>query len=140
MTDSQRSHSESPQAGAGQAESGLATTQRVQSARSFLFVPGDRPERFDKAVASGADVVIIDLEDAVAPESKARARAATIAWLAAGGQAAVRVNAADSPEHAADLQSLAEVAAATRQGAAVSTGAASSAREEAGLLAVVTPR
>lgn len=39
-----------------------------------LFVPGDRPERFAKAAASGADAVIIDLEDAVAPEAKARAR------------------------------------------------------------------
>ncbi|GAA3093420.1 aldolase/citrate lyase family protein [Nonomuraea salmonea] len=34
---------------------------------TWLYVPGDRPERFAKAVASGADVVIIDLEDAVAP-------------------------------------------------------------------------
>jgi citrate lyase subunit beta/citryl-CoA lyase len=39
-----------------------------------LFVPGDRPERFAKAAASGADVVIIDLEDAVAPDAKDRAR------------------------------------------------------------------
>ena len=38
--------------------------------RSWLFVPGDRPERFAKAIASGADAVILDLEDAVAPESK----------------------------------------------------------------------
>ncbi|MDP3826791.1 MAG: aldolase/citrate lyase family protein, partial [Polaromonas sp.] len=36
-------------------------------ARSFLFVPATRPERFAKALASGADAVIIDLEDAVAP-------------------------------------------------------------------------
>ena len=40
--------------------------------RSFLFVPGNRPERFDKAFAAGADVVIVDLEDAVAPADKAR--------------------------------------------------------------------
>ena len=44
--------------------------------RSYLFVPGDRPERFAKARAAGADMVIVDLEDAVAPESKPRARAA----------------------------------------------------------------
>jgi citrate lyase subunit beta/citryl-CoA lyase len=37
------------------------------AATTFLFVPGDRPDRFGKAVASGADVVILDLEDAVAP-------------------------------------------------------------------------
>jgi hypothetical protein len=36
-------------------------------ARSYLFVPGDRPERFMKALDSGADAVVIDLEDAVAP-------------------------------------------------------------------------
>ena len=48
----------------------------VREARSFLFVPGDRPERFAKALASGADAVVIDLEDAVAPGAKAQARAA----------------------------------------------------------------
>ncbi|MDO5712555.1 MAG: aldolase/citrate lyase family protein, partial [Micrococcales bacterium] len=80
---------------------------QVQSARSFLFVPGDRPERFDKAVASGADVVIIDLEDAVAPEAKATARDAVVQWLTEGGRAAVRVNAVDSPEHQADVHALA---------------------------------
>jgi citrate lyase subunit beta / citryl-CoA lyase len=44
------------------------------SARSYLFVPGDRPERFDKALASGADRVVLDLEDAVAPAAKVQAR------------------------------------------------------------------
>lgn len=46
----------------------------LTSARSFLFVPGDRPERFVKAAASGAHATIIDLEDAVAPEAKMKAR------------------------------------------------------------------
>lgn len=46
----------------------------LAAARSFLFVPANRPERFAKALASGADVVIIDLEDAVAPRDKAAAR------------------------------------------------------------------
>ncbi|MBW8094108.1 CoA ester lyase, partial [Streptomyces hygroscopicus subsp. hygroscopicus] len=41
---------------------------RIAAARSLLFVPGDRPDRFDKAVASSADLVIIDLEDAVAAD------------------------------------------------------------------------
>ncbi|MEO7010493.1 MAG: aldolase/citrate lyase family protein, partial [Caldimonas sp.] len=49
--------------------------------RSYLFVPGDRPERFDKALTSGADRVVLDLEDAVAPESKEKARAAVAARL-----------------------------------------------------------
>ena len=51
--------------------------------RSLLFVPGDRPERFDKAAASGADALILDLEDAVAPVAKAAARAAVAARLRA---------------------------------------------------------
>ena len=49
--------------------------------RSILFVPGDRPERFDKAMASGADAVCIDLEDAVAPERKDGAREAVARFL-----------------------------------------------------------
>ena len=43
-------------------------------ARTYLFVPGTRPERFAKALASGADAVVLDLEDAVAPDDKAQAR------------------------------------------------------------------
>jgi citrate lyase subunit beta/citryl-CoA lyase len=76
----------------------------VSSAASFLFVPGDRPERFDKARDSGADCVILDLEDAVAPAAKAAARAAAHAWLAAGGTALVRVNGADTEWFADDLR------------------------------------
>ncbi|MEO6985623.1 MAG: aldolase/citrate lyase family protein, partial [Paralcaligenes sp.] len=53
-------------------------------ARSLLFVPGDRPERFAKAAASGAHEVMLDLEDAVAPASKIQARQAVSAWLAQG--------------------------------------------------------
>lgn len=49
--------------------------------RSLLFVPGDRPERFEKAAASGADAVILDLEDSVAPSAKAAAREAVAQWL-----------------------------------------------------------
>jgi citrate lyase subunit beta / citryl-CoA lyase len=50
---------------------------------TYLFVPGNRPERFGKAVASGADRVILDLEDAVAPADKSSARHAVATWLAA---------------------------------------------------------
>ncbi|WP_066041825.1 HpcH/HpaI aldolase/citrate lyase family protein [Herbiconiux solani] len=49
-----------------------------------LYVPGDRPDRFAKAVATGADLVILDLEDAVAPRAKAAARDAVVEWLTAG--------------------------------------------------------
>lgn len=72
--------------------------------RTYLFVPGDRPERFAKAMASGADAVIIDLEDAVAPTAKDAARDALAAWLDAGqGPVVVRINDAASPGFAADL-------------------------------------
>ncbi|WP_231731719.1 HpcH/HpaI aldolase/citrate lyase family protein, partial [Sphingomonas sp. CCH5-D11] len=82
--------------------------------RSLLFVPGDRPERFPKAVATGADALILDLEDAVAPNRKAEARAAVRAWIEAprdGGPAIfVRINPIDSDEVAADLEALAGLA------------------------------
>ncbi len=63
-------------------------------ARSYLFVPGNRPERFDKALSSGADAVIVDLEDAVAPDDKGQARAALAGWLSAAHPVVVRINAA----------------------------------------------
>lgn len=63
-------------------------------ARTLLFVPGDRPERFAKAVASGAEAVIIDLEDAVTPQAKAGARAAALDYLGREGHVALlRINA-----------------------------------------------
>lgn len=70
--------------------------------RSYLFVPGDRPERFAKAAASGAHAVIVDLEDAVAPERKAQAREALAAWLHPDHPVVVRINAADTEWFAAD--------------------------------------
>jgi citrate lyase subunit beta/citryl-CoA lyase len=79
---------------------------RLQDATTFLFVPGSRPDRFDKAVASGADVVILDLEDAVAPREKDQARSHVSAWLAAGGRAAVRVNPVGSAWFAADVAAV----------------------------------
>ena len=48
---------------------------------SYLFVPGDRPDRFGKALAAGAGAVIVDLEDAVAPEGKSAAREHIRAWM-----------------------------------------------------------
>jgi citrate lyase subunit beta/citryl-CoA lyase len=64
----------------------------VRYGRSWLFVPGDRPDRFDKAAASGADVVVIDLEDAVHPDARPQARARVASWLRDGHQAVVRVS------------------------------------------------
>ena len=79
---------------------------------TYLFVPGNRPERFAKALASGADRVIVDLEDAVAPADKALARIALGAWLTQlssteRARVMVRINDALSPWHADDLSWLA---------------------------------
>lgn len=76
----------------------------MNSARSFLFVPGDRPERFDKAVAAGADCTILDLEDAVRPEDKEAAREHIRSWLAAGHRAAIRINPVGTSFHQGDLE------------------------------------
>lgn len=82
-------------------------------ARSYLFVPGDRPERFDKALAAGADAVILDLEDAVAPQAKADARAHVARWLTPQRSVVVRINAPSTAWFAEDLAlcALAGVAA-----------------------------
>lgn len=78
--------------------------------RSYLFVPGNRPERFAKAVASGAGAVILDLEDAVPPEGKIAARSAVCQWLHDNNGAAwVRVNSADTEFFEDDMHALAKV-------------------------------
>lgn len=77
---------------------------------TYLFVPGNRPERFAKALAAGADRIIIDLEDAVAPADKAAARTAIAEWFNgatstpdARSQVLIRINDAATPWHADDL-------------------------------------
>ncbi|HEY5788692.1 MAG TPA: CoA ester lyase [Microlunatus sp.] len=96
----------------------------VANALTALFVPGDRPDRYGKAIASGADIVIIDLEDAVAPPDKDAARDAVAAALRprsgarpGSGQpsqpqlrALVRINDPDSPLGAADLAMVVSLA------------------------------
>lgn len=77
----------------------------LTAAKTFLFVPGHRPDRFAKAAASGADVVILDLEDAVAPDRKEAAREHVRAWLAEGRQAVVRLNAAGTAWYHEDVAS-----------------------------------
>jgi len=76
------------------------------SAATWLFVPGNRPERFGKAQASGADAVLCDLEDGVAPEHKAQARSEVRGWLAEGGRAWVRVNAPGTEQGEGDVEAL----------------------------------
>jgi citrate lyase subunit beta/citryl-CoA lyase len=49
--------------------------------RSLLFIPGDSPRKLDKGLTSGADVLLLDLEDSIAPDGKAAARATTLAFL-----------------------------------------------------------
>jgi citrate lyase subunit beta/citryl-CoA lyase len=82
-------------------------------ARSYLFVPGMRPDRFGKALASGADAVVLDLEDAVAPDHKAAARDEVVRWLQAAAPAdrarcVVRINDSTSDWFADDLAALVE--------------------------------
>jgi citrate lyase subunit beta / citryl-CoA lyase len=76
--------------------------------RSLLFVPGDRPERMEKALGCGADALILDLEDAVAPAAKPEARRAVAAFVAAHPTASlwVRINPLDGPEADKDLQAI----------------------------------
>lgn len=84
----------------------------------LLFVPGDRPDRFGKAIASGASGTILDLEDAVALDRKARAREDVRAFLDTDADLSailVRINPPQSPEGRADLAML----AGTRRVAAV---------------------
>jgi len=73
------------------------------SPRSYLFVPGNRPDRFPKACAAGADAVVLDLEDSVAAGDKSMARAAVAAWLTAAQPVLVRVNTSDSEWFRDDL-------------------------------------
>ncbi len=84
------------------------------SFQSMLFVPGNRPERFAKALASGADCVCIDLEDAVPAAEKASARDAAMAAAASDNRFSIRINAISTRAGLADLLALAE--APTRPG------------------------
>jgi len=72
-------------------------------ARSFLFTPGHQPERFGKALACGADAVILDLEDAVPVAEKAAARIAINTWLNRERPVLLRINAVHSACHDEDV-------------------------------------
>ena len=92
-----------------------SATSPLALARAFLFVPGDRPERYTRALASGACAVIVDLEDAVAPDRKDTARTQIAEGFAtlpsdAHGRLLVRMNAADTPWHADDRALVARLA------------------------------
>jgi citrate lyase subunit beta / citryl-CoA lyase len=66
------------------------------TARSYLFVPGNRPDRFAKAWAADPDAVIIDLEDSVPPADKIAARASVGAYLSAARPVIIRINDANT--------------------------------------------
>jgi citrate lyase subunit beta / citryl-CoA lyase len=80
--------------------------------RSLLFVPADGGSKLDKAMASGADAVIIDLEDSIAPERKDQARAAALSFLkdatakTARPRILVRINGLDTGMTDADLEAV----------------------------------
>src|ERR1700691_4771656 len=79
-------------------------------ARSWLFTPATRPDRFAKASEAGADVAILDLEDAVAPKDKAQARTTALDCLAGspadGALHALRINGLDTRAGISDLDAL----------------------------------
>lgn len=95
----------------------LAVPTPVQIRRSLLFVPGSRPERFEKALAAGADCVCIDLEDAVAPGDKAAARTGVLDYLRRAPEDAdllVRLNSLRSLEGIKDLAAFVEAGGPAR--------------------------
>jgi citrate lyase subunit beta/citryl-CoA lyase len=85
----------------------------MNAPRTYLFVPGNRPERFAKALASGADAIVLDLEDAVEAAAKGQAREAIARWFDQSVEAdrkriVVRINDAQSNGFADDLRLLHE--------------------------------
>ena len=84
----------------------------LQTMRSLLFVPADGGSKLDKAMASGADAVILDLEDSITPERKEHARAAALEFLkGATGKTSrprllVRINGLDTGMTDADLDAI----------------------------------
>jgi len=85
----------------------------VRPRRSLLFVPGLRPDRFEKALEAGADIVCVDLEDAVARERKAEARALTLPLFKQHARTdielMVRVNGLSTPDGLKDLSAILEL-------------------------------
>lgn len=75
-------------------------------ARSWLLTNGSQHDRFGAAARSRADIVVLDIEDAVAPKDKVAAREGVVQWLAAGNTDWVRVNGFGTPWWADDLEAL----------------------------------
>lgn len=92
------------------------TEQTATRSRSWLFTPGTRPDRFAKAAEIGADILIIDLEDAVAPEDKPGARKIALDFASQRGGGthtlAIRINGLDTHAGIADVDALLAASAA----------------------------
>jgi len=84
-----------------------ASVAALAAARSLLFGPGSRPDRFGKAAAGGSGGVILDLEDAVASAEKEQARVHVDNWLTSGGGGIVRINGLTTSWHDDDVAMLA---------------------------------
>lgn len=89
----------------------MSEIKKFQARRSFIFAPGLQPEMFPKALKAGADIVCIDLEDAIAPQHKDISRDRTLALFAEeqaddGVERMVRINCTRTPEGMADLQAI----------------------------------
>lgn len=78
----------------------------AEISRSWLLYAATKPEGFDKALASGTDQLVLDVEDAVDPKAKPQALLDVIAWLEAGNKAWVRINDYTTPFWAADVAAL----------------------------------
>ncbi len=86
----------------------------ARDVKAILFVPGNRPDRFDKALTSGAPAIVIDLEDAVAPAEKTNARAGVLAWFSGRSSdatvaAGVRINHCATKAGILDLAGLVDI-------------------------------
>lgn len=89
----------------------------IRPRRSFIFAPGNKPDMFPKAMATGADIMCIDLEDAIAPQHKEQARRATVDWFATAElddavECMVRINPPRTPEGMKDVQAILDSAKA----------------------------
>ncbi len=109
----------------------------VSTALTWLFVPGDRPERFGKAAAAGADEVVLDLEDAVAAPDKDAARSHVARWLRTGGRGWVRIDSDADLAAIADAPGLAGVMVPKAEDPARLGAIAARLPADAGLVALV---
>jgi citrate lyase subunit beta/citryl-CoA lyase len=83
-----------------------ADAEEARVSRSFLFVPGDSQRKLEKAPAAGADALIVDLEDAVAPDAKPAAREMTAEYLKDRDDTWVRINPIDTDLWEADIEAV----------------------------------